>query len=274
MSQFDYVESPNVVVDNVSKTYVISQDRSDDASTVRATKSSTVVEALKSASLVAQPGESIGIIGLNGSGKSTLLSIIAGGQAPTTGRVLTTSRPTLMGVSPALQPNLSGAQNIYLGCLSLGMKPDEAKAMVPEIAEWSELGPALNRPMGTYSSGMGSRLSFAISTSVEPEILLIDEALSTGDAAFGAKAAQRMRDLLDRAGNLFLVSHAIGEIERNCQRTIWISKGEIIADGPTTVVCSQYHEWARLMGKPDKTKAHSYLKEIAAAYAAPKILLA
>lgn len=273
MKNFEFIESANVVVDRVSKTFVISQDRSDDAATVRAGRSSIVVHALIDASLIARPGESIGIIGLNGSGKSTLLSIIAGGQAPTSGKVLTSSKPTLMGVSPALQPNLSGAQNIYLGCLSLGMRPDEAKAQVPEIAEWTELGDALNRPMSTYSSGMGSRLSFAISTAIKPEILLIDEALSTGDAAFGDKAKARMSELLDRAGNLFLVSHGIGEIERNCARTIWISKGRIIADGPTQNVAPCYHEWARLMGKSNKDPAHQYLAEVTEAYQAPRVLL-
>lgn len=273
MDKFKYIEKANVVVDNVSKTYVISQERSDDASTVRAGKSSMVIKALKNASLVAQPGESIGIIGVNGSGKSTLLSIIAGGQAPTSGRVLTRSRPTLMGVSPALQPNLSGAQNIYLGCLSLGMRPEEAKAQVPAIAEWTELGAALNRPMSTYSSGMGSRLSFAISTAIKPEILMIDEALSTGDAAFGAKASKRMRELLERAGNLFLVSHSIGEIERNCLRTIWINKGEIIADGPTADVSPAYHEWARLMGKENKAPAHDFIQDVRENYHPPLLHL-
>lgn len=266
-----YIEDANVVVNRVSKRYVISQSRSDDASVVRTRKQDQVVDALVDASLVVKPGESVGIIGLNGSGKSTLLSIIAGGQAPTSGQVLTSSTPTLMGVAPALQGGLTGAQNIYVGCLALGMTPEEAKAQIPLIAEWTELGDAINRPKSTYSSGMGARLAFAISTAIKPEILLIDEALSTGDAAFGAKASKRMTDLLDRAGNLFLVSHSIAEIEKNCQRCVWINKGHIIADGPTTEVAPQYHEWARLMGKPDKTPGIEYLGEIIDAYVPPVI---
>ena len=269
----NYVERANVVVDNVSKKYVISQGRSSDASMTRVSRGNTVVDAIANASLIALPGESIGIIGLNGSGKSTLLSMIAGGLAPTSGRILTRSQPTLMGVSPALQPALSGEHNIYLGCLSLGMSREEAKAQISEIAEWTELGDAIKRPMKTYSSGMSARLSFAISTAVRPDILMIDEALSTGDAAFGAKASARMHELLERAGNLFLVSHAIKEIENNCNRAIWISKGHIIADGPTDVVAPQYHEWARLLGKDDKQPAHEYLKEISNAYNPPMVLL-
>lgn len=269
----NYVERANVVVDNVSKRYVISQGRSSDASMTRVSRGKTVVDAISNASLIALPGESIGIIGLNGSGKSTLLSMIAGGLAPTSGRILTRSQPTLMGVSPALQPDLSGEHNIYLGCLALGLSPSEAKEKIGEIAEWTELGDAIKRPMKTYSSGMSARLSFAISTAVRPDILMIDEALSTGDAAFGAKASARMHELLERAGNLFLVSHAIKEIENNCDRTIWISEGHIIADGPTDVVAPQYHEWAKLMGREDKQPAHDYLAEITSAYKPPLVLL-
>ncbi|MEJ5998042.1 ABC transporter ATP-binding protein [Corynebacterium sp. H130] len=267
------VEEANVIVSNVSKQYVISQSRSDDASTRRIGKKSTVVDAITDASLVAYPGESIGLIGLNGSGKSTLLSMISGSLAPTSGTILTRSKPTLMGVSAALQRNLSGRQNVYLGCLALGMTPEEAREQVPIIAEWTELGDAIERPMSTYSSGMSARLIFAISTAIQPDILMIDEALATGDAAFGAKAKTRMREMLDRAGNLFLVSHAIGQIEENCERCLWISKGQIIADGPTKEVAPKYHEWARRLGKEDKKPAHDYLKEVIDSYEKPLIVI-
>lgn len=267
----EYIGQANVVVRNVSKRYVISQSRSDDANTVRAGKGKIVVDALTDVSLVATPGESIGLIGLNGSGKSTLLKLIAGGETPTNGEILVRAQPMLMGVSPALQQSLSGEANIYLGCLALGMSPKDAKNQIDIIADWTELGDAIKRPMSTYSSGMGARLGFAISTAVNPDILLIDEALSTGDAAFGAKAQERMTALLERAGNLFLVSHSIGQIEKNCERTIWINKGRIIADGLTEEVSPQYHEWARLMGKPNKDPAHEYLESITAEYKAPTI---
>lgn len=269
----DYIEKANIVVRNVSKRYVISESRSDDANTVRASRNKIVVDALTNVSLIAEPGESVGLIGLNGSGKSTLLKLIAGGETPTSGEILVRHQPMLMGVSPALQQNLSGEANIYLGCLALGMTPKEATDQVSIIAEWTELGDAIKRPLSTYSSGMGARLGFAISTAVNPDILLIDEALSTGDAAFGAKAQERMSELLDRAGNLFLVSHSIGQIEKNCKRTIWINKGCIISDGPTAEVAPTYHEWARLMGKKDKNPANEYLESIISAYKSPIIAL-
>lgn len=264
-------DEPAVVVENVTKTYVIGRGTSEDLKNMRFLRSRQRVDALKGISFVVDPGETIGVLGLNGSGKSTLLRLISGGEEPTSGRILVRSQPMLLGVAPALQRDLTGEQNIYLGCLALGMTKSEARNQISAIAEWTELGEAIYRPMGTYSSGMGARLSFAISTAVNPEILMIDEALSTGDAAFAAKAEERISKVVERAGNLFLVSHDIRSIEKMCLRAIWIHKGEPVADGPIDVVAPQYHEWARLLGKEDKAPAGIYLDEIKAAYNEPRI---
>lgn len=266
--------NPTIVVDNVVKTYAISRGGSEDLRNSRMLRGRQKVEALKGISMVVSAGETVGIMGLNGSGKSTLLRLISGGEEPTTGRILVKSRPTLMGVAPALQRDLTGEQNIYLGCLALGMAPAEAREQISIIAEWTELGDAITRPMGTYSSGMGARLNFAISTSVNPEILLIDEALSTGDAAFGSKAEQRISEVIDKAGNLLLVSHDIRTIEKLCDRAVWIHEGEAVEDGPMEVVSPLYHEWARLLGKDDKTPAYDFLEEIKSKYRRPSIHLA
>lgn len=266
-----HFDAPSVAVQNVTKTYAIGRGRSEDASAIRLGRPKRTVEALKGVSFVAQPSETVGIIGLNGSGKSTLLRLIAGAEEPTSGRVLVRKKPMLLGVSPALHGDLTGAQNVYLGCLALGMPADRAKEQIKLIAEWTELGEAIDRPMSTYSSGMGSRLNFAISTAVEPDILLVDEALSTGDAAFGAKAKERINGVIERAGNLFLVSHSIGTVEDLCERSIWIYQGEVIADGPTDDVCPKYHEWARLMGKTDKEPAYAYLEDVKSSYLPPRV---
>lgn len=271
-SKIGYVDDPSVVVRDVYKTYAIGRGSSEDAGRFKFMKPKNTVDALKGVSFVATPGESIGVIGLNGSGKSTLLRIISGGEAPTSGDVRVSSRPMLLGVSPALQGDLTGEQNIYLGCLALGMTREEAKEQIHIIAEWTELGDAVKRPMMTYSSGMSARLSFAISTAVKPEILLIDEALSTGDAAFGAKAEERINSVIENSGNFFLVSHSVGMIQRLCGRSLWIYQGEVITDGPTQDVVPKYHEWARLMGKDDKQPAHDYLAEIKSGYRAPVII--
>lgn len=261
-----------VVVDRVSKTFVVTGARSEDANVaIHPGRSSQVVQALSRVSFVARTGESIGLVGINGSGKSTLLRSIAGGEAVSEGRILVRSKPMLLGVNHALQNDLSGSENIYLGCLALGMSKDQARLEIPKIGEWTELGSALDRPMSTYSSGMGARLSFAISTSVSPDILLVDEALSTGDAAFVSKAEARMMELVEEAGNLFVVSHSLPMIERLCGRVIWLSKGEVVLDGPTEEVTPQYAKWAKMWADGETRLAADYLETFRRSYQPPII---
>lgn len=254
------VKRPAVVVKGVGKDYVLVGASANDGRSFWRQKRSKTVDALRNISFVAEKGESIGIIGRNGSGKSTLLRIIGGSESPTSGSVYVSDQPTLLGVSPALQSWLTGEQNAYLGLLAMGVSPKQARAMVPEIIEWTELGEAATRPMGTYSSGMGSKLSFAISTAISPEILLVDEALSTGDSAFGAKAQERMKSLLGQAGNIFLVSHALPVIKENCSRCIWIHQGDMIADGPTEEVAAQYAEFSQLLKDGAEDEARTLLE--------------
>ena len=215
---------------------------------------------------MAERGESIGIVGRNGSGKSTLLRLIAGTEAPSAGKVSVTHQPSLLGVTPALQGWLTGEQNIYLGLLALGMGPSEAAETVPEIVEWSELGEAATRPMSTYSSGMGAKLSFAISTAIRPEILLIDETLSTGDAAFADKAKKRMETLIQAAGNIFLVSHSISTVKENCNRAIWIHQGDVIADAEVDLIISEYNRFSDLLRDGKKQMAADLLLEVRATW--------
>lgn len=256
------VDEPAVVAQGIGKEYVLTGAAASDGRNFGKHKRSRTVDALRGVSFVARKGESIGIIGRNGSGKSTLLRIISGSEAPTTGVIHVSSQPTLLGVAPALQSWLTGEQNAYLGLLALGMRAQEARDTVPEIIEWAELGEAATRPMGTYSSGMGSKLSFAISTAVRPEILLVDEALSTGDSAFGSKAQERMDSLLADAGNIFLVSHTLAAVKRACDRCIWIHRGDVIADGPTDEITSQYSEFSGLLRKGEEMKASEFLQEV------------
>lgn len=258
------VVSPAVVAENIGKDYLLTGASANDGRSWWRQKRHRTVDALRGVSFVAEKGESIGIIGRNGSGKSTLLRIIAGGEAPTSGTIYVSEQPTLLGVAPALQGWLTGEQNAYLGLMALGMKPNEARQLVPEIIEWTELGEAATRPMSTYSSGMGGKLSFAISTAVSPEILLVDEALSTGDAAFGAKAQKRMESLLQDAGNIFLVSHSLSVVQQNCDRCIWIHQGDMVADGPTDDVTAKYAEFSELFRAGSETSALELVEEVKA----------
>lgn len=199
-----------------------------------------VVRALKGLSFDVTAGESVGVIGSNGSGKSTLLAAIAGLLPPTSGDILVSAEPKLLGVGATLLPTATGWRNIRIGCMALGMTADEVEEHIDEIAEFTDLGEALDRPFHTYSSGMRARLHFAVATSVEPEILLIDEALSVGDEAFKRKSAERIDELLESAGTLVFVSHSLNDVKQRCDRVLWVEQGRLRADGEPAPVIEKY----------------------------------
>ena len=199
-----------------------------------------VIEAVNGVSFETRRGEAIGVIGSNGSGKSTLLSALAGLIKPTSGEILVSCEPKLLGVGAVLLNGATGIRNIRLGCLALGMSSDELDDRVAEIVEFTGLGEAIDRPLKTYSAGMRARLHFAISTAVQPEILLVDEALSVGDKEFRKKSRAKIESLLANAGTLFLVSHSTKQIERLCTRGLWLENGKLLADGPIADVIAQY----------------------------------
>jgi len=199
-----------------------------------------VVRALKGVSFDVTAGEAVGVIGSNGSGKSTLLAAVAGLLPPTTGDILVSAEPKLLGVGATLLPGATGWKNIRIGCMALGMTADEVEAQIEDIAAFTDLGEALDRPLRTYSSGMRARLHFAVATSVQPKILLIDEALAVGDEAFREKSKDRIELLLERAGTLLLVSHSLADILQRCERVLWIEQGRLRADGDPETVIDQY----------------------------------
>jgi teichoic acid transport system ATP-binding protein len=220
-----------------------------------------LVRALSGVSFVARSGESIGIIGTNGSGKSTLLRVIAGLETPTRGTVLAESNPVLLGVNAALIPDLPGEQNVRIGLLAMGKSPEEADRLLPEVIDLAGIGKSIYLPMKTYSSGMGSRLRFAIAAAANPQILLIDEALATGDAAFKERSEQRMAELRANAGTVFLVSHAAQTVEEMCTRAIWLDKGRVVLDGPAYDTAQKYRWWAWNIAKGELEKADGLLKD-------------
>lgn len=198
------------------------------------------VHALRGVSFVARQGEAIGVIGKNGAGKSTLMRAIAGLLPPNQGAVYADGQPTMLGVSSALMQALSGLRNVELGLLALGLTPAEVKERIPSVVEFSGIGSAIHMPMNTYSSGMSARLKFAIASSVTHEILLIDEALSTGDGEFVKRSSQRIQQLRDEADTIFLVSHSMGAIRAACNRVLWLDEGRILADGPPDEIIPEY----------------------------------
>jgi len=204
------------------------------------TRAAEEVHAVRGVSLDIGVGEVVGVLGSNGSGKSTLLGAMSGLLAPTEGQVLVRSQPVLLGVNAALKKDLSGHRNIYLGCLAMGMTMSEIRERIDEVAEFTELGKALYRPMRTYSSGMRARLAFAIATLQRPDILLIDEALAVGDRHFRAKSLERVRELQADASTIVMVTHNLNEIRSTCSRAIWIDQGQLHMDGGVDEVIDAY----------------------------------
>jgi teichoic acid transport system ATP-binding protein len=246
---------PTVIVDNVHivyKVYGAGAGKGSATSALsrilmrKASPALSEVHAVKGISFTAYKGEAVGLIGSNGSGKSTTLAAIAGLLPPASGAIYTDGQPSLLGVNAALMNDLTGERNVVLGCLAMGMTYAEVREKYQDIVDFSginEKGDFISLPMRTYSSGMSARLRFAISAARTHDVLMIDEALSTGDAAFRKRSEERIRELRKEAGTVFLVSHSNSTIRDTCNRTIWLEHGVIRADGPTDDVVKEYEDW-------------------------------
>ncbi|WP_407555763.1 ABC transporter ATP-binding protein [Streptomyces sp. Pv4-95] len=201
------------------------------------------VHAVQGVTFVAHKGEAIGLIGSNGSGKSTLLRAIAGLLPPASGRVYTHGQPSLLGVNAAMMNDLTGERNVILGGLAMGMSREEVRERYDGIVDFSginEKGDFISLPMRTYSSGMAARLRFSIAAAKNHDVLMIDEALATGDRSFQKRSEARIRELRKEAGTVFLVSHNNKSIRDTCNRVLWLEKGRLVMDGPTDEVVKAY----------------------------------
>ena len=200
-----------------------------------------IVEALNDVSFRVTSGGSLGIIGENGAGKSTLLKILAGTVRPTSGKVVKRGRvAALLELGSGFHSEFSGRQNIYLNAALLGLGEEEIKEQEPAIIRFSELGDVIDRPVKTYSSGMYVRLGFSIATSVDPDVLIIDEALSVGDQRFQQKCVDRMTKFREAGKTIIFCSHSMYLINELCADTLWLHKGGIGDYGKTPRVVSEY----------------------------------
>jgi lipopolysaccharide transport system ATP-binding protein/teichoic acid transport system ATP-binding protein len=196
------------------------------------------VQAVRDLTFEVPHGTVLGVVGVNGAGKSTLLRAIAGILPPTRGRVEVLGRvSTLLALGVGFKGDLSGRENVVIGGLAAGLTRAEVEAKYEEIADFAELGDFIDMPMRTYSSGMFGRLAFSVAVSLEPDILLIDEALSTGDARFRKKSFERMRELCADARTIVLVSHGMNAIRKLCNEVIWLDAGRMVMrDEPEAVI--------------------------------------
>lgn len=271
--------NPAVVIDDVTMIYTVTSTGSGDEDQVNSVRRMArkalgrppIVKnrALSGVRLLIEKGEFVGFIGRNGSGKSTLMNIVAGQMNPTHGRVWAVDRPAKLGVNVALVPGLSGDRNIRLGCLAQGMTPGQVDAVFDELVEVAALGKALHWPMKAYSSGMAARLRFAVATATNPHVLILDEALSTGDAQFQARGQARMQEIRDNAGCVLFVSHSMAEVRSLCTRVVWIDDGQVVMDGDPQHVVNQYDGYMKQLADGNLLSARAFRDEHAGQYRPP-----
>ena len=237
-----------IKIENLSISYKINVESKKTLKNaiMRASKGERVrtrtVEAVKGLELEIPHGSVVGIVGANGAGKSTLMRAIAGILPPTAGKISVNGRiSTLLALGVGFNKSLSGRDNIILGGLAAGMSKAEIEGQTDAIADFADLPEGfIDMPVRTYSNGMYSRVAFAVAVNMTPDILLLDEALSAGDAAFKEKSFNRMRQLCDEARTILIVSHALSSINELCNHAIWMHKGKMLASGKPEEITEQY----------------------------------
>ncbi|WP_420563048.1 ABC transporter ATP-binding protein [Thalassobaculum sp.] len=272
------VGEPAIVIENVSKAFSIFKrpaDRLLQMLSMGRGRYYDVFMALTGVSLTVNRGETVGIVGSNGSGKSTLLQVIAGLLQPNGGSVTVHGRPAaLLELGAGFNPEFTGRENIYLNAAILGLTQEEIDDRFDSIVEFSGLADFIDRAVNTYSSGMYVRLAFSIAVSVDPDILIVDEALAVGDEGFQRKCLARIEAMRDAGATILFVSHAMGMVTQLCDRAVLMDRGEVLIDGEPKEVASNYYRLTHAPGA-DRERIRTEIlgrgKAIEAAPAAPEV---
>ncbi len=225
--------------------------------------------ALKDVSFEFYKGEIIGFVGLNGSGKSTLSRIIAGISYPTQGEVEVRGECSMLSPSSGMNIQLTGRENIFYKCLLLGFSEKQIRDMEAQIVDFAEIGSHIEQPMRTYSSGMRARLGFAISVMLDPDVLIVDEALAVGDPTFATKCLDKMREFKANGKTIVFVSHAAGQMKGFCDRVMWLHHGRKLGILPTEQILPAYEGFTKEFNKMSKEQRQTFepsLEEYRAKY--------
>ena len=234
-----------IAVENLSVTYRTAYERPTVRAAVlgfgRRRRAVRIVDAVRDVSFTVPHGTVLGVVGANGAGKSSLVRAIAGIVPPSKGRITVTGEvSTLLALGVGFNRDLSGRDNIVIGGLAAGLSRSAVQSRCAEIAEFAGLQDVLDLPIRTYSSGMYSRLAFAVAVAVQPDVLIIDEALATGDAAFKAKSYEKIQELCGRARTIVLVSHSLHSLQELSTRAIWLHQGRLVLDDSPGHVIAAY----------------------------------
>jgi ABC-2 type transport system ATP-binding protein/lipopolysaccharide transport system ATP-binding protein len=240
-----------ITVDNVGMEFNLSQEKVDNLKEyfIKLLKRELRFQsfwALKNISMKIEKGDRVGLVGLNGAGKSTLLKLISGVMKPTEGQIKVKGRLSpLLALGAGFDPSYTGRENVFLYGALMGHSRRFIESKFDEIVEFSEIGEFIDVPLKNYSSGMGARLAFSIATAVQPEILILDEVLSVGDAKFQEKSRQKMVSLMEGEVTILFVSHSTEHVRKICDKAVWLDKGKLITQGPVDKVCDAYEEFIR-----------------------------
>lgn len=225
-------------------------------------KKTEYYQALKDVSFDVQAGDSVGIVGLNGSGKSTLSNLLGGVSSPSAGTIEVNGSASLIAISAGLNMELTGSENIHMKCLMHGLSEKEIAERYDAIVEFSELEDFMNQPIKSYSSGMQSRLGFSIAVHTDPDVLIIDEALSVGDDTFTNKCIKRIEAFREAGKTIFFVSHSIEQIQKMCNKALWLHYGEVRDFGNCIPVVGMYARFVRGYNMKPKHIQQRYKKEM------------
>ncbi len=242
---------PAIVVSNMSMMFNLNQEKVDNLKEyfiklVTRKLHFTEFWALNDISFTVEKGDRVGVLGFNGAGKSTLLKVIAGVLKPTKGSVSVNGViAPMLELGAGFDMNYSGKENIFLYGATMGYSRKFIEEKYNEIVEFSELGDFINVPVKNYSSGMRARLGFAIATAVEPEILILDEVLSVGDAKFRKKSEAKIRSMFDKGITVLFVSHSVEQVLNICNKAIILEKGKLIAQGDAKEICAKYNDMVK-----------------------------
>ncbi|MFD1170771.1 teichoic acids export ABC transporter ATP-binding subunit TagH [Oceanobacillus caeni] len=249
----------SVIFNNVTKKYKMYQNSSEKLKDlVFPDRYGEDFYALQNISFSCEKGDVVGIIGVNGSGKSTMSNLIAGIIPETSGTIFINGKASLIAIASGLNNQLTGRENIELKMLMLGFNKDEIKERISDIIEFADIGKFVDQPVKKYSSGMKSRLGFAISVNVDPDIIVIDEALSVGDKNFADKSFKKMNEFKEKGKTIFFVSHSIGQIKRFCEKILWLEAGEIRAYGSKEEIIPQYEKFLKDFKALSKEEQKNY----------------
>ncbi|WP_217586476.1 teichoic acids export ABC transporter ATP-binding subunit TagH [Lentibacillus saliphilus] len=218
--------------------------------------------ALENVTFEANKGDVVGFVGINGSGKSTLSNIIAGIVPETSGSIQINGQVSLIAVASGLKGDLSGRDNIELKLLMLGFNKKEIKKLEPNIIAFSELEKFIDQPVKSYSSGMKSRLGFAISVNVDPDILVIDEALSVGDKAFAEKSLDKMKEFKTKGKTMIFVSHSIAQMKEFCDKILWLEFGMVKKYGTVEEVIPEYEQFVSKWKNMNRVERQKYIDQL------------